>query len=311
MSTDIYELYLLLQKHLDPDSRPPSIHQCEKCDYKTGWPSNLKRHLRTVHGENQERVYECPSCATIQVKLLYNSIPRKRYFVNGPHNGIPTTAKRHGLFVSLTVNLVLLSFLFKVSKDDVVVCKACRKTFNSSEMIKQHVQNITQQQMNAEEANTTVQKITKTVLNTENKRLGDGGKSCMLPTDLVAGTQRNQNIETLYVNSEQKGVKTFYGLGKDNAVVISKASENMHAVSAKVKIIQESPVIDKNLDTYEHATMHNRIGSPSNSDVNGNSDLEVSADIDKTSVIETNMVEGLPSTRKRSQLLQMVNSSSR
>ena len=192
-----------------------------------------------------------------------------------------------------------------------MVFKSCRKTFSSSEMIKQHVQNIMQQQMNVEEVNSTVQKITKTALNTENKRLGDEGKSCMLPTDLVAGTQRNQNIETLDVNSEQRKVKTFYGLGKDNAVVISKASENIHAVNPKVKIIQESPVIDKNLDTYKHATMHNRIGSPSNSDVNGNSDLEVSADIDETCVIETNMVEGMPSTRKRSQLFKMVNPSSR
>ena len=165
-----------------------------------------------------------------------------------------------------------------------------------------------QQQMNAthpDGVNSTVQEITKTVLNTE-IRLENGGILCMPPIDLLASTQRNQHVETLNLEgsvvgsalgSEHKELKTFHGLNKDNASVTSNGSESMHEVSPKVKIIQESPIIDKNLDTYEPESenVQFEMVSPLNSDVNGNRDSEVS------SVIQSNKIDELPITKNPSQ----------
>ncbi len=77
----VHPRFMLFQKHVDPDYRPAMVHVCEKCEYKTGWLSNLRRHMRTVHGENQEKVYECPSCATIQVRKVVLPIHGSKLFL--------------------------------------------------------------------------------------------------------------------------------------------------------------------------------------------------------------------------------------
>ena len=203
----------------------------------------------------------------------------------------------------------------QVSTEEPVACKSCRKTFNSSEMIKQHVQNVIHQQMNTTgpvHVKTPGQRITKTVPVVENKQLDGGRDRFISPMEVIIGVQENQRIM-------QRITKTVIGVGNEKfdhgreryapqADLIADVQENQmmkkesidvqnaNTTSPRMKIIQESPVIDKNGGVYESEckpTVNGISSNSSSSDINGNSDEGITERVEESCVIETNSGEGM------------------
>ena len=215
--------------------------------------------------------------------------------------------------------ILIVLFNMQVSTEEPVACKSCRKTFSSSEMIKQHVQNVIHQQMNTTGPVhvKTGQSITKTVPVAGNKQLNGGRDRFISPVEVIVGVQENQRIV-------QRITKTVIGVGNEQfdhgreryapqADLIADVQENQmmkkesidvqnaNTTSPRMKIIQESPVIDKNGGVYESEckpTVNGISSNSSSSDINGNSDEGITERVEESCVIETNSGEGMTNGHK-------------
>ena len=207
----------------------------------------------------------------------------------------------------------MVLFTTQVSTEEPVVCKSCRKTFNSCEMMKQHVQNVIHQQMNATgpvHIKSPGEKITKSIPVMESKEL-DCCRDRFASSDLMVSVQENRMVM-------QRVTKTVFGIGYEQfdhggeryapqgdliAGVqgnqrLNKKTIDANATCQRMKIIQESPVIDKNGDLYESECKPSVNGISSNSDINGNSAEGITERVDKSFAIEISSGEGMADGHK-------------
>ena len=182
--------------------------------------------------------------------------------------------------------------------------------------MKQHVQNVIHQQMNATgpvHIKSAGQRISKSIPVVENKGL-DGYRDRFVSSDLMVGMQENRMImqgitkTVIDVGHEQfdHGGERYApqsDLVAGNQILNKKAIDG-NATSQRMKIIQESPVIDKNGGLYESECKPTINGISSNSpssDINGNSGEGITERGDKAFAIETNSDGGIANGHEISQ----------